>query len=255
MHEDTAERRSEWQTEGLSNAFLEGVRGAIPGADLQFAAIGKIAGRWCAGAKSILDLGCGNGILGHLLLARFPRAKGLFLDFSDPMLEAARQAVGSQSNATIAKADFASPRWREVARSHGPFDIVVSGFAIHHQPDRRKRELYGEVFGLLAPGGVFLNLEHVASATQAGQDLFDEFFVDRLCEFHSRSGAHVNRDAIADEYYRRPDKKENILAPLQDQCEWLRQIGFADVDCFVKVFELALFGGRKRSEKPDPCGG
>jgi hypothetical protein len=39
--------------------------------------------------------------------------------------------------------------------------------------------------------------------------------------------------------------KEYILAPVDLQCAWLRLIGFQDVDCFFKVFELALFGGRK----------
>jgi hypothetical protein len=46
---------------------------------------------------------------------------------------------------------------------------------------------------------------------------------------------------------RLPAKRENILAPVEEQCRWLRLIGFADVDCFLKVFELALFGGRKVS--------
>jgi len=124
---------------------------------------------------------------------------------------------------------------------------VVSGFAIHHQPDKRKHELYAEIFELLALSGIFLNLEHVASATGAGQKLFDDFFVDHLYDFHCRSDTETDRETISNEYYNRPDKKENILAPVQDQCQWLRQIGFADVDCFFKVFELALFGGRKIS--------
>lgn len=245
----TDEPKSEWQTKELTQAFLEGVRGAIPGADLQFAVIGKIADQWNTSAKHILDLGCGNGILGRFLLTRFPSASGLFVDFSDPMLDAARQNTGSIANATVANADFGSPQWLEVAAYHSPFDIVVSGFAIHHQPDKRKRELYSEIFDLLAPDGLFLNLEHVASTTQAGQSLFDDFFVDNLHEFHRKSNSEANRDAIADEYYNRPDKKENILAPVEDQCEWLRQIGFDDVDCFFKVFELALFGGRKTPNK------
>jgi hypothetical protein len=46
-----------------------------------------------------------------------------------------------------------------------------------------------------------------------------------------------------------PDKKENILAPGEEQCRWLRLIGFADVDCFLRVFELALFGGRKAAHR------
>lgn len=44
-----------------------------------------------------------------------------------------------------------------------------------------------------------------------------------------------------------PDKKENILAPVEEQCRRLCDLGYRDVDCFFKVFELSLFGGRKGS--------
>ena len=29
------------------------------------------------------------------------------------------------------------------------------------------------------------------------------------------------------------------------QCDWRRHLGFVDVDCYLKIFELALFGGRR----------
>jgi hypothetical protein len=43
----------------------------------------------------------------------------------------------------------------------------------------------------------------------------------------------------------RPDKAANILAPVEAQCDWLREIGYEDVDCYFKVLELAVFGGRR----------
>lgn len=239
------EKSSRWQTEDLTRTYLEGVRGAIPMAAEQIGLILNIVTLWCPNLTRFIDLGCGDGILGRTILERFPEAEGLFMDFSDPMLEAARGKVKAGRNVTVIKEDFGSPRWLDGLETGKGFDLVVSGFSIHHQPHERKRELYAEILQLLVPGGVFLNLEHVASPTPSVQTLFDEYFVDHLFEHHRSLTPGIARESVARQYYERPDKGENILAPVERQCEWLSEIGFADVDCFFKVFELALFGGRK----------
>jgi len=46
-------------------------------------------------------------------------------------------------------------------------------------------------------------------------------------------------------FLERPNRAANILAPVEDQCPCLREIGFREVDCFWKYFELAIFGGMK----------
>jgi tRNA (cmo5U34)-methyltransferase len=77
-------------------------------------------------------------------------------------------------------------------------------------------------------------------------ELFDSFFVDYIRRFHSHvSPGKTTQHVIEETFYR--DKKDKILAPVEAQCQWLRDIGFRDADCFFKVFELALFGGRKVS--------
>ncbi|MBI5558891.1 MAG: class I SAM-dependent methyltransferase [Deltaproteobacteria bacterium] len=239
------EQSSKWQTKELAQTFLEGVRGAIPAADFQLAVLGKIVSMWQPRPTRILDLGCGDGALGRLLLDAHPSAQIFFADFSEPMLEALRKRIAGKRRGAIIQVDFATPAWTKEFAAQIPFDVIVSGFAIHHQPDERKKELYGEIFGLLSAGGVFLNLEHVSSATPAAGALFDSFFVDHLLRFHQGTTPGKTRQEIEQAYYQRPDKKENILAPVDTQCQWLRGIGFQDVDCFFKVFELALFGGRK----------
>ncbi len=175
----------------------------------------------------------------------FPKAQLVLVDFSAPMLAAARKRLSGKSSPVFITADFGEPGWVDSVVGEGPFDIVVSGFAIHHQPDSRKKALYGEIYQLLAPAGVFLNIEHVSSSSKAVTELFDEQFVDSLWEFHRSAEGMKSRAEVAESYYNRPDKEENILAPVEDQCEWLRALTFEDVDCFLKIFELAVFGGRK----------
>ena len=244
------DQHSKWQSKELAQTFLEGVRGAIPGANFQLEVLSKIVSMWRPLPSKMLDLGCGDGALGRMLLDTYPTAHMIFADFSEPMLEALRKQIGSNQRAAIMKVDFATPAWAKGFEVEKPFDVIVSGFAVHHQPDDRKKELYAEIYGLLSEGGVFLNLEHVSSATPSGSVLFDSFFVDHLLRFHRDTTPSKTRQEIEEAFYQRPDKKENILAPVETQCQWLREIGFQDVDCFFKVFELALFGGRKASHKP-----
>jgi SAM-dependent methyltransferase len=237
------EQHSKWQTRELAQTYLEGVRGAIPGADLQLEIISKIVSAWRPSPSRILDLGCGDGILGRMLLDEHPAAHMIFADFSEPMLEKLRNRIGMNKRATVINIDFAAPAWTKGIETGKPFDIIVSGFAIHHQPDERKRELYAEIHGLLGEGGLFLNLDQVRSATPSISKLFDSFFLDHMRRFQTHAGPEITMQEIEEAYYR--DKKENIPAPVETQCRWLRDIGFRDVDCFFRTFELALFGGRK----------
>jgi len=196
-----------------------------------------------------LDLGCGDGILGRVLLDKNPAAHVTFIDVSDAMLEALRNRIGDNPQATAVRADFGTPDWINALECSPLFDVIVSGFAIHHQPNDRKINLYSEIYGLLREGGVFLNLDHVSSATPSGTELFDSFFIDHLRCFLSGTNPGESTREIEEAYYQ--DKKDNILAPVGTQCQWLRNLGFLDVDCFFKTFELALFGGRRASNRKD----
>lgn len=145
--------------------------GAIPGAQLQFEVIAHILQQWCPEPRRVLDLGCGDGILTSFLLSEFPQPEAVLVDFSEPMLKAARQRLGNTEKATFVHSDFSTADWVEKLPVPPEYEVVVSGFAIHHQPDDRKRELYHEIHQLLSPGGVFLNLEHVSSTTPVAEAL------------------------------------------------------------------------------------
>ena len=238
-----------WQASGLANTYLDGVRGAIPLASVQIEILVRLALAAQPAARSVLDLGRGDGILGHALLDAYNGTvtTAVFADFSPRMLEAARGRLSGYDTQFL-EIDYAQPNWVEPVGNALPpgcagYNVIVTGFSIHHQPDERKREIYAEIYELLSPGGIFLNLEHVASASRWVEEQFEGYFIDALHHHHAPSGK--TRDDVAAEYYHRPDKSANLLAPVELQCEWLRDIGFENVDCYLKVFELSLFGGIK----------
>ncbi len=236
---------SAWKEAGLAKTFLEDVRGAIPFAAEQIDVMLRVVKETTPVLKRMLDLGCGDGVLGRSILASHPGAAAVFVDFSGTMLAAAKKQISAGSQAEFIQQDFGDHHWVDAVSRRAPFDVVVSGFSIHHQEDARKQELYREIFHILRPGGLFLNLEHVSSPTKRLEDIFETCFIDSLYAYHQRRDPAVGRERIATEFYNRPDKKANILAPVDLQCSWLRELGYEDVDCYFKFFELALFGGRK----------
>ncbi len=239
---------SVWQSTDLVRKWLGGVRSSIPFQRERLDGMLRLLSANGRPVARFLDLGCGDGLLGATVLSRWPNARGVFLDFSEGMLAAAQENLAGGGHEFML-VDYGDPAWTLQVARNTPFDAIVSGFSIHHQPDGRKRQIYQEIYELLAPGGMFINIEHVASATPWGSARFDEDFVDALFAYHQASGSTKTKQALADEFYNRPDKAANILAPLETQLNWLRGIGFTDVDCYSKHFELCLFGGRKKDGK------
>lgn len=241
------ERHDEvWKRDSLVRTFLDGIRGGIPFGAEQIEMMLRVIEARGVTVGTFADLGCGGGALAQSLLRQYPQARATLIDFSEPMLEAARSQLGTHRPAPLfAVADLATPAWLDAVAGSAPFDVVVSGYAIHHLPDLRKRDLYAEIFSRLTPGGMFVNVEHVASRTAWIEAISDELMVDSLHAFHATQGSGKSREQVANEFVHRPDKAANILAPVEAQCEWLRAIGYEDVDCYFKVFELAVFGGRR----------
>jgi SAM-dependent methyltransferase len=163
------------------------------------------------GLRRVLDLGAGDGRLTALVRSAHPDCEAVALDVSAPMLARADARFADDERVAVRTHDLAVP-----LDEPGSFDAVVSGLAIHHLEDDRKWELFAEIRALLRPGGVFANLDLVRAPT---------------AELHERFRRAIGRPE---------DDPADRLAALCEQLGWLREAGFASVDCSFKWMQMAL---------------
>ncbi|MCO5215064.1 MAG: methyltransferase domain-containing protein [Thermomicrobiales bacterium] len=234
-----------WQNAAVAANY--GVsRTAIPFVDMHFEVMHRLLDAAGLEVRTMLDLGCGDGIVTAEVMRQQPVAHATLQDFSDPFLDAARaRFADSQLDTMFVAGDFRETDWHAAIEARGPFDLIASRFAIHHIPHEMKRSLYETVFSWLKPGGMFVQIEHVASATDLYNRAYDKLMVDCL---YAARGHEADYDEVYASYRDRADGGANILAPVWDQVEWLREIGFVDCDCAFKCFELSVFAGRKPAE-------
>jgi SAM-dependent methyltransferase len=168
--------------------------------------------------RRVLDLGTGDGRVLALIAEKLPAIEGVGIDSSELMLSAAAERFAGDARFTLREHDLARP-----LPDLGAFDAVVSCMAIHHLEHERKRSLYAEAREALAPGGTFANLEHVASPTRQ---------------------MHLDFFAAIEEPLECEDPSDRLL-DVETQLGWLRELGFAEVDCLWKWRELALLIGQR----------
>jgi ubiquinone/menaquinone biosynthesis C-methylase UbiE len=168
-----------------------------------------------ADAARILDIGSGDGRLIKMIKENSRKSDIEFvaLDISPTMLKSLKHNFANDTFVKVIEHDLDT-----LLPDLGYFDAIISGFAIHHLRHSRKYSLYEEIYDMLNPTGVFCNLEHVSSISTRQQ-----------MNFLSSTGMLPCQE-----------DKTNRLLSVEKQLRMLRDIGFIEVDCLWKWYELAL---------------
>ncbi len=122
--------------------------------------------------ERVLDLGCGTGSLMQVFLDAFPEAGIYGIDFDPVLLPLAEQRLRSYgARSRLILADLRSEGWR--AELPDTVDAVISATALHWLTEAQSANLYRRLAGLLRPGGLFVNADHVASRHPQVQELWE----------------------------------------------------------------------------------
>jgi SAM-dependent methyltransferase len=111
-------------------------------------------------AIRVLDIGAGYGVVTDEVLHAFPKARVTWQDYSQPMRKHAKERLAKYAGRLeYVLSDLASPSWEKAVG--GPFDLVVSGIALHNLRDRKVIfRGYGAICRLLTSKGCFLDYDY-----------------------------------------------------------------------------------------------
>lgn len=137
----------------------------------------------------VLDVGCGTGRTLLQLSVAHPRLRLFGLDLSPYYIAHARQLLHDVEHLSLVADNGEAMPFRDET-----FDAVTSVYLFHELPKKARRNVYGEMFRVLRPGGTLV-IEDSAQLSESGQLAF---LLGRFSsEFHEPFHANYLRDDIA----------------------------------------------------------
>jgi tRNA (cmo5U34)-methyltransferase len=178
----------------------------------------------------VLDIGAGTGLLSGLVAAAFPNAAITLADISSEMLSKAQERFSSNLNIEYSILDFIN------APIVGKYDVVVSALALHHTPQENLKGVFQKIFDALKNGGHFINADQTLGTTPENEDKYAQAWLN---------GAKARGCTDQDIEVAIERMKADKTATLQNQLNWLSEVGFMQVDCWYKNYRFAVYSGQK----------
>jgi tRNA (cmo5U34)-methyltransferase len=174
--------------------------------------------------KEVLELGVGTGTTAARILRQHPDAHYTANDFCPTMMEGAKRRLKGH-NVDYLPGDFSQVPF-------GRQDLVVAVIGVHHQTHEGKKQLFRKVCDSLTPGGAF-----VFGDLMTFRDPQEAALNDAQHYAHLVNNA---RNETSLKEWAHHHKNLNILAPMEDQINWLRAAGFTRVDTEFRLHNTVL---------------
>lgn len=131
----------------------------------RFATIARVVASVTHGTDRprVLDLAGGTGSLGRAVLDAVPDASVVVADKDPALLAIAEDIASADARIEVADVDLADRSWAaHPLIAAQPFDAIVSSTALHWLQPAQLVDVYWAAAGLLVPGGILLNGDHLS---------------------------------------------------------------------------------------------
>ncbi|WP_461254941.1 class I SAM-dependent methyltransferase [Treponema sp. R80B11-R83G3] len=177
-----------------------------------------------------IDLGCGTGTIAHEVKTAFPNAHISCLDIAENMIKMSQIKLGENINYYVN--DFYKFNFDK------KYDVVISSLALHHLAnDEDKKMFYRKIYDALTDNGVFYNADLVLASNSHLQDLY-------MAKWKSFMEKNVPLDEIENKWIEKY-KAEDRPTSLMNHINWLKEIGYKNIDIVWKYYNYCVYGGYK----------
>lgn len=127
--------------------------------------------RRAGGPYSLLDLGCGNTrFIAPCLKSAMP-SRYAGVDLSEAALKEAREYLSGLDHVALDHQDML----QAVQAAEVSFDVIFSGYAVHHLDAKGKQELFHACAAKLTPGGQFILVDVVREEGQTREEYLEGY--------------------------------------------------------------------------------
>jgi SAM-dependent methyltransferase len=172
----------------------------------------------------VADIGSGPGDFLAVFLARFPAARGIWSDISEPMAGVARE----QLEPFAGRVDYRIADMTDFDGLPGDLDVIMTSRAVHHLDVDGLHRFYRDAAAHLAPGGWLVNLDHWGPS---------DVWNDRMREARNRLVPRTTEQ--------KPHHHHYPLTSVGDHRHALAAAGLTDVETPWRSFVTALFMARR----------
>lgn len=129
----------------------------------------------------VLDIWCGTWYSMDLILKKYKNCEIIWVDFSDRMIEIAKNKLKKYSNSiNFLNHDISSRDFKIV----GKYDLIISVITIHNISNSEKKKLFKKIYNSLNEGWIFINADffkhEVKELDKKMHDVFREYLEKNL---------------------------------------------------------------------------
>ncbi len=194
--------------------------------------ITTLAAKLKPAARTILDLGVGDGDLAPMLMDRFRGSSLKGIDRDETRLGLVEGRLGFYEG----RVELTLGDLLEVPLGSG-YDLVVSSAALRHMTPDEKQRLYNRVHQTLADDGLFIFGDRVRLASARIAQVVREIRAEEMQAIAANGKGQPPAD------FKAPDSKDRVT--IGDTLYALRKAAFRDVECVYCYGDRAIFAGFK----------